>query len=127
MAKPYILLKLAMLAKKYKAAFFTPVYNQYDKQIVARFFRTKEEMTHYQKTADKDGVFKPSFFFFDMSQPIGAQIISCFEKEMPKLAENRDRLMRFLGAPKDWKERYQALVDYFRKIGHASELPALPA
>ncbi len=124
MAKPYYLLKLALLAKKYKAAYFTPVFNRYDRTLIARFFKTEEEMNAYKKTACKDSIFRPSGFYFDMSKPIGLQIIACFEHDLPKVAENRERLMRFLGAPKDWKNKYSKLVEDFRKIGHISELPA---
>ena len=124
MTKPYMLLKFVLLAKKYKAAYFTPIYDHFHKTYVPIFFKSKEEMEHYKAQAKTHTVRKPSFFFFDMSKAIGPQIIACFEKDLPKLAESRERLMQFLGAPKDWKKGYQKLVEEFRKIGHASELPS---
>ncbi len=124
---PEELLNFAQLAKKYDAPFFTPVFDRYNGVHTLRLFKTLEDKARYEETADPYAIFRPSLFFFDMSEPLGPQIIEFLGNDLPKHNEIRAALMRFIGSAKDWAQKYHLLLHTLKKFNVPSGSMPAPA
>ncbi|MDE0724709.1 MAG: hypothetical protein OSB62_08440 [Alphaproteobacteria bacterium] len=113
---PEELLNFAQLAKKYDASFFTPVFDRYNGVHTLRLFKTLEDKSKYEETADPYAIFRPSLFFFDMSEPLGPQIVNFLGSDLPKHSEIRSALMRFIGTAKDWAQKYHLLLRVLKRF-----------